>query len=1780
MKKQALVLAATLLFVATATAQKVSTYTTSIDYEEYVSIAATGTQLTSVVGDMGTQTIAMPFEFEFGEHTIAQGSTIRVRADGHVILDATSVPTGYSQNGYDNGYLYYGSYCYHYYAIVPFLLRDGQMPAGVSGCWWQTGTDSEGNAMLVIEFKHLQHYSGGTNDDFNYQLRLHQDGNVSVHFGHMENHSSDTTYNFLLVAKGLDERVLLDGTWESHLPLSPSSLASGSGSNAAITPYLRGIPDSGLVVTYERPVPPCPRPTHLTVGGLRHDEATVSWTGSGVPGGSYLVEYDTVDFYVHGGGTDHNYTAVTDTAVTLFSLQPNKHYWVYVRSDCGSDSSDWQSVDFVTPCAPIGHAALPFTEDFQAYTSSSTQADIFTVGCWRRSGTTAYVSYQNTPTSLRRLKMQASGNNNPLTVALPPMDSVAGLEITFSVYHDNDGTLEVGVLDEAGDFSSFVPVQAVGVPTNTWTERTVRLSSYTGEGNTIAFKLYHNGTSWTGAFLDDIDVHIAQGCPAVQEVSVDSVGATTAVVSWADPNNAGNYHVTYFPTATPALSSSIATTSLTATITGLTPDVDYTVAVAAACGGTLSDTVSATLHTVCLPVALPYSEGFEAYATPACWDIAALRFWNSSSAMYWPAICDSMAHSGSRSLMLTSRRPTNSAKDATWVVLPAASEPDDRLMLDFSYRVPLWWENVELAVGITTTASDTSGFQRMFTVRPVDGQWHRYNFDFALYTGGEGRIALLQTNHTDRGYYASRPADYGFLDSVQVSAMANCTRPASVSCTDVTSTSVTVTWVEPNSVGIYQVTCGTQSQTVSGTTTCSFTGLAPQTTYTVGVQRICSGTATDARTATFTTSCAPASLPWSEDFETWADDSYDACWVSFASYSGQQCNASTMFHRSGSKALFVRSPMNYNTQSDQKVVAVLPWFDAPVDSLSIGFYVKDANGLFELGVVTDALDSSSFILVDTVTPGSGAWWYYEHNLSGYTGPQGRLALRYSCLGTSYKYTAVDDITVTLATSCQRPDSIVVDSTSLTTIGVTIADHNAAGHYRLWWSDGVQTDSADFGGYNYTITGLNHSTRYSLEAATICAADSSLSLRCDKSAMTECGIITHADLPYSEDFDSGLPLCSNFLDYCYPNNSGDRTDASRYRGSTGKSLHPNVIHNNEPFFYVLPEMDSVQGVALWFWVYNFRWQDNKLTVGVMSDPTDTLTFTAVQTVYPTVANEWEEAFVSLDSYSGTGRHIALRFGVRGTTFADQRWVDDISIVPDLPCLPPDSVTVIATTDTSATLVVHDPRNVGHYRVTLSTGVFDFTTDTIVLTGLTQATDYSVHVSSVCEDSSVTIHVGNTFTTDCGVFALPWSEDFEGQTLYKLPRCWEMIGSSQHDAVVTPYTYAQSGERVLSGSLHDDSAMTVATPLIAIADSDLNVVFHLKVSQSYTDSNYHQNFLPVAVRVAWQGDSGTAMLVSDTLESIDSFTGTWYRYDFDTRAIPVGIGRLAFTIERNMTATSAYLYIDSVAIEPIHHAAPCLAVEGLAVGDTGFDTATIGWTPRGVEEGWHVHLFNSIVDTIVDTDITVLTLDGLVPATTYHVSVRPLCDDNTVVWCDTVSFTTASCPPVNGVTATATSAHTATVTWQATTDGPWRVEYGPTGFSQGEGSAFDVSVSPTATLTGLDASTEYDVYVATDCDDGHRSVWSNAVSFATHSEGLETVAGSRIALSPNPAHSSFVVTGLAGRARVVVRDVSGREVYSRHGVTDGQSVAVDMLPRGAYYVSITTEAATTTLKMIVR
>jgi hypothetical protein len=89
---------------------------------------------------------------------------------------------------------------------------------------------------------------------------------------------------------------------------------------------------------------------------------------------------------------------------------------------------------------------------------------------------------------------------------------------------------------------------------------------------------------------------------------------------------------------------------------------------------------------------------------------------------------------------------------------------------------------------------------------------------------------------------------------------------------------------------------------------------------------------------------------------------------------------------------------------------------------------------------------------------------------------------------------------------------------------------------------------------------------------------------------------------------------------------------------------------------------------------------------------------------------------------------------------------------------------------------------------------------------------------------------------------------------------------------------------------------------------------------------------------------------------------------------------------------------------------------------------------------------------------------------------------------------TCPFPSGLASSNITANSALISWMSTNAVSAEVEYGPTGFSQGNGTIVTSSVD-SVTLSGLSANTAYDYYVRTICGPNDTSSWAGASSFRT-------------------------------------------------------------------------------------
>ena len=179
------------------------------------------------------------------------------------------------------------------------------------------------------------------------------------------------------------------------------------------------------------------------------------------------------------------------------------------------------------------------------------------------------------------------------------------------------------------------------------------------------------------------------------------------------------------------------------------------------------------------------------------------------------------------------------------------------------------------------------------------------------------------------------------------------------------------------------------------------------------------------------------------------------------------------------------------------------------------------------------------------------------------------------------------------------------------------------------------------------------------------------------------------------------------------------------------------------------------------------------------------------------------------------------------------------------------------------------------------------------------------------------------------------------------------------------------------------------------------------------------------------------------------------------------------------------------------ANCIAPQNIVV-EVVAHTANVSWLPVA-----SINEYEAVVTGIDNnTNFTLnvhngsqFDLTGLVEGAQYNIKVRAICGENETSDWSEVDFTMPTiCPAPLGLAATEIGQNTATITWNVGSASSWVVEYGPAGFTLGNGTQVSAGENH-ITLTGLNPYSYYDVYVMGDCGLGYQSVWSSKLNFQT-------------------------------------------------------------------------------------
>ena len=602
--------------------------------------------------------------------------------------------------------------------------------------------------------------------------------------------------------------------------------------------------------------------------------------------------------------------------------------------------------------------------------------------------------------------------------------------------------------------------------------------------------------------------------------------------------------------------------------------------------------------------------------------------------------------------------------------------------------------------------------------------WNHYEFDTAFHYNGLGNLIVAvdcpwgysganfyvaQRGFLESRYARSRLADITPNSNTTASSCRNIMRlhtqavpPAVATCPAPTlwvdslgSTAVKMKWNPGYRDTLWRVECITDGDTawhtsglVWGDTSYTMTGLTPNRDYTFSLTAFCTDTFTTVLKHV-RTNCVPMALPYTEGLESsW---NIPGCWYVVPGSAGGKPVVSSSYAHTGSHAVQLKGG-----------AVVLPDFDATPDSLELYFWAKSGGGSIRnlyVGMVTDPLDMSTFVPLDTVTvPNYANWVAAAVRTDRYSRLSGRLAIVTADPMNTYMY--IDDIEVSHIVPCEALAAATLDWKTDTVALVRWVDTAGAVYYDVAYGPtgfvpdsttivtNVRTDSL-------LLTGLLPYTQYDVYVRPECGSFTThwspvMTFRTFCSALDT--------LPWVENFDSytGYPKPNELP--CWQGRVGLNTyvvtlSGDAHSGSRVLRWEWSIYDTEVDHKIVLPAISTtvlpINTLQLTFWAKNTedpynRYDPARIVVGVMDDPEVDSTFVVVDTVN-LVGDDWSRYDVALTFYRGTGRYVALlscsSIGSRNNWYA---YIDDVMIDLAPPCANVTGMELTGITSTSATV----------------------------------------------------------------------------------------------------------------------------------------------------------------------------------------------------------------------------------------------------------------------------------------------------------------------------------------------------------------------------------------------------------------------------------------------------------------------------------------------------------------
>ena len=727
---------------------------------------------------------------------------------------------------------------------------------------------------------------------------------------------------------------------------------------------------------------------------------------------------------------------------------------------------------------------------------------------------------------------------------------------------------------------------------------------------------------------------------------------------------------------------------------------------------------------------------------------------------------------------------------------------------------------------------------------------------------------------------------------------------------------------------------------------------------------------------------------------------------------------------------------------------ILPAYTADVTT-TLSFYVgasyaSDAWMNDFTIEVTTSLEEPAWQEVYTITYPTNITDFIlqEVNLGAFAGQE--IYVSFNLTPNNGAGTLLDAVTLGNIT-CPKPTGLAVVPAS-TSADFTWDEDETSLAYNLEVvqsnQDWENAEVSQVTGTEFTLTDLEPATMYKARLQSVCEDEELSQYSNVITFTTACSPIE--DVIWFEDFESvlGNQEAANLMFSCW---SVLQSTGGAYNGTFPRIYHEGYAgsaHSGQVTlefkgngFLLLPEFaEDITTQQLSFYANTTASTvegAGTFQVGYVTDPTDTASFVALETVILPQAGLSRASSVMVGPFSyadieAETARMALKYVAAN---ASESWnLDDFTVepIPDCPAPQSSSITVTGVTDSEATITWVDEDEshsawLFYYKSSTEEDYTEIATteQSITLTDLTQATAYSFYIQTDCgtDDNYSQTSVITFRTTAVPVTEFPYYQDFQdlegnpfGAEFFTTGLNQWMIGSStgvvdsENEELSSLYISNNNSDYAYT-TQQNNSRSWVVMPIVFGDAPEYAISFQYKSGgevSSWSSSVY--DYLTVILCDADADLTNLSSVPSGTVV-LDKAGGVteWATATYASSELANTTKQLVFYWYNDGSDGSGIPgAIDNIAI--IENT--CAAPTNLTYTDVTGESAVLSWDTEGTSS-WMLYYKAASDEEYTEVEVTEVpyTLTDLTPMTNYTAYVVADCDGELSVASTAVSFRTA-------------------------------------------------------------------------------------------------------------------------------------------------------------------------------